>query len=76
MRASRVRGAGRRRTRRGRLVRPCGGRPPTSFLGNCLEVADGHPGPVPVRDSKVPDGEVLVFGAASWAAFLTHTARG
>ncbi|MFF7532549.1 DUF397 domain-containing protein [Streptomyces bobili] len=31
---------------------------------------------VPVRDSKVPDGEVLVFGAASWAAFLTHTARG
>ncbi|MCX5524982.1 DUF397 domain-containing protein [Streptomyces bobili] len=43
---------------------------------NCLEVADGHPGLVPVRDSKVPDGEVLVFGAASWAAFLTHTARG
>ncbi|MER5210109.1 DUF397 domain-containing protein [Streptomyces sp. NPDC002838] len=26
---------------------------------------------VPVRDSKVPDGGVLVFGAASWASFLT-----
>ncbi|MEV6408579.1 DUF397 domain-containing protein [Streptomyces bobili] len=31
---------------------------------------------VPVRDSKVPDGEVLVFGAASWGAFVAHTARG
>ncbi|MDX3529702.1 DUF397 domain-containing protein [Streptomyces sp. ID05-39B] len=31
---------------------------------------------VPVRDSKVPDGEVLVFGAASWAAFVTHTGCG
>ncbi|MEU9666587.1 DUF397 domain-containing protein [Streptomyces bobili] len=43
---------------------------------NCIEVADGYPGLVPVRDSKVPDGEVLVFGAASWAAFVTHTVRG
>ncbi|MFE9678571.1 DUF397 domain-containing protein [Streptomyces sp. NPDC006259] len=34
------------------------------------------PGSGPVRDSKVPDGGVLVFGAASWAAFLTHTSRG
>lgn len=43
---------------------------------DCVEVADGCPGLVPVRDSKVPDGNVLVFGATSWAAFLTHTARG
>ncbi|MFF6786689.1 DUF397 domain-containing protein [Streptomyces sp. NPDC012510] len=37
---------------------------------NCLEVADGYHGIVPVRDSKIPDGPVVVFGAASWAAFL------
>ncbi|MFJ7768782.1 DUF397 domain-containing protein [Streptomyces sp. NPDC097107] len=37
---------------------------------NCVEVADGHPGLVPVRDSKVPDGRVLVFGAMAWGAFV------
>ncbi|MFF6999480.1 DUF397 domain-containing protein [Streptomyces sp. NPDC008313] len=38
---------------------------------NCLEVADGVAGAVPVRDSKVPDGPVVVFGASSWAYFVT-----
>ncbi|SEQ26409.1 DUF397 domain-containing protein [Streptomyces radiopugnans] len=42
--------------------------------GSCVEVADGLPGVVPVRDSKVPDGPVLVFPAAGWAAF-TETLR-
>jgi hypothetical protein len=37
---------------------------------NCLEVSDGYPDLVPVRDSKVPDGHALVFGTAAWAAFL------
>lgn len=37
--------------------------------GDCVEVADGFPGSVPVRDSKVPDGPVLVFPAASWTGF-------
>ncbi|MGW0612604.1 DUF397 domain-containing protein [Streptomyces sp. NPDC002788] len=37
---------------------------------NCLEVADNCPGIVPVRDSKQPDGPVLVFGATPWALFL------
>ncbi|MFE2050230.1 DUF397 domain-containing protein [Streptomyces sp. NPDC059459] len=37
---------------------------------NCVEVADGCPGLVPVRDSKVPQGRVLVFGAGPWTAFL------
>ncbi|GEC09254.1 hypothetical protein SSP24_69090 [Streptomyces spinoverrucosus] len=37
---------------------------------NCVEVADGYPGIVPVRDSKVPEGRVLVFGASSWSAFV------
>lgn len=38
---------------------------------NCVEVADGYVGLMPVRDSKIPDGRVLVFGAASWASFVT-----
>ncbi|MGC4980575.1 MULTISPECIES: DUF397 domain-containing protein [unclassified Streptomyces] len=38
--------------------------------GSCLEVADGAPGVVPVRDSKLPDGPVLLIGADAWAAFV------
>ncbi|MFB6438272.1 DUF397 domain-containing protein [Streptomyces sp. NPDC056411] len=37
---------------------------------NCVEVADGFPSAVPVRDSKDPDGPVLLIPAASWAAFV------
>ncbi|MER7683433.1 DUF397 domain-containing protein [Streptomyces sp. NPDC097610] len=37
---------------------------------NCVEVADGHPGLVPVRDSKAPQGPVLVLGAGAWAPFV------
>ncbi|GHI06687.1 hypothetical protein AQI88_30480 [Streptomyces cellostaticus] len=37
---------------------------------NCVEVTDGYPGMVPVRDSKIPSGHVLVFGAPSWSAFV------
>ncbi|MEU5090197.1 DUF397 domain-containing protein [Streptomyces sp. NPDC021356] len=44
--------------------------------GNCLEVADGVPGIVPVRDSKVPDGPVLVVRAAAWARFVGGVVRG
>ncbi|MCF6522041.1 DUF397 domain-containing protein [Streptomyces sp. JJ36] len=33
-------------------------------------MADGFPGVVPVRDSKVPGGPVLVLPSASWAAFV------
>ncbi|MGW0474529.1 DUF397 domain-containing protein [Streptomyces coeruleorubidus] len=42
---------------------------------NCLEVADGHPGIVPVRDSKQPHGPILVFGASPWASFLTYVTK-
>ncbi|PZT69518.1 DUF397 domain-containing protein [Streptomyces sp. SW4] len=38
--------------------------------GNCVEVADGVVGVVPVRDSKVDDGPVVVVGAAAWTAFV------
>lgn len=38
--------------------------------GNCVEVADGLPAVVPVRDSKSPHGPVLRFPATAWTAFL------
>ncbi|MFK4066207.1 DUF397 domain-containing protein [Streptomyces sp. NPDC029674] len=38
--------------------------------GLCLEVADGLPDLVPVRDSKVTDGPVLVVPATAWAPFV------
>ena len=38
--------------------------------GDCVEVGDGVPGVVPVRDSKVADGDVVVVGAGAWAAFV------
>ena len=39
--------------------------------GECVEVADGHPGTVPVRDSKrAQDGAVLVFQAPAWTTFV------
>lgn len=38
--------------------------------GNCVEVADGLNGIVPVRDSKIEDGPVLVIAAAAWASFV------
>ncbi|MFF5333730.1 DUF397 domain-containing protein [Streptomyces sp. NPDC013181] len=38
--------------------------------GNCLEVLDGIPHAVPVRDSKVTDGPAVVFGAAAWQTFV------
>lgn len=38
--------------------------------GNCVEVADGFPGVVPVRDSKVPDGPAIVVPAASWKLLI------
>ncbi|MEU5271953.1 DUF397 domain-containing protein [Streptomyces hygroscopicus] len=44
--------------------------------GNCVEVADGIPGVIPVRDSKRPDGPALVFPAASWTAFVDELTTG
>lgn len=40
--------------------------------GNCIEVADGFPGAVPVRDSKDPHGPALVFAADAWSAFVAE----
>ncbi|MFJ8938537.1 DUF397 domain-containing protein [Streptomyces sp. NPDC102365] len=37
---------------------------------NRVEVADGCPGLAPVRDSKAPQGPVLLFGVESWGLFV------
>ncbi|MDT0612871.1 DUF397 domain-containing protein [Streptomyces lancefieldiae] len=39
--------------------------------GSCVEVMDGHPSGIPVRDSKVPGGPALVFSVAGWTSFIT-----
>ncbi|MDT0442500.1 DUF397 domain-containing protein [Streptomyces johnsoniae] len=38
--------------------------------GDCVEVANGLPGFVPVRDSKVRNGAALVLPAGAWSAFV------
>ncbi|MDH6136742.1 hypothetical protein P3T37_006173 [Kitasatospora sp. MAA4] len=42
----------------------------------CIEVADGFPGLMPVRDSKDPAGPALVFPAAAWRAFVDGVRAG
>ncbi|MFE6283572.1 DUF397 domain-containing protein [Streptomyces sp. NPDC057877] len=43
--------------------------------GSCVEIADGVPGTVPVRDSKLtPEGPVLLFPARAWGAFVSALA--
>ncbi|GAA3127383.1 DUF397 domain-containing protein [Streptomyces rectiviolaceus] len=37
---------------------------------NCVEVADGFLGVVPVRDSKTPEGPALVVPDHGWGAFV------
>ncbi|MFD9207511.1 DUF397 domain-containing protein [Streptomyces sioyaensis] len=43
---------------------------------NCVEIADGFPGAVPVRDSKNPTGGVLLFPAAAWSGFIATVKNG
>ncbi|MCX4447716.1 MULTISPECIES: DUF397 domain-containing protein [unclassified Streptomyces] len=44
--------------------------------GDCLEVLDGIPHVVPVRDSKVTDGPAVVFAATAWQPFVADLKRG
>ncbi|MFE9092982.1 DUF397 domain-containing protein [Streptomyces sp. NPDC007264] len=39
-------------------------------------MADGFPGIVPVRDSKVPHGPALSFETGSWAVFIGEVKAG
>ena len=40
--------------------------------GNCVEVATNMPGVIAVRDSKDPDGPVLMISRDEWASFITR----
>ncbi|MGW6393998.1 DUF397 domain-containing protein [Streptomyces sp. NPDC055103] len=42
--------------------------------GDCVEASYDFPGVVPVRDSKVTDGPVLIVPAAAWSAFVAGIA--
>lgn len=44
--------------------------------GSCVEVLDGHPAGVPVRDSKSPQGPALLIPAASWSSFASAVKAG
>ncbi|ROV70396.1 DUF397 domain-containing protein [Streptomyces globisporus] len=41
----------------------------------CIEVTDGHPGVVPVRDSKDPSGPAPLIAAPAWTAFVEFAAE-
>ncbi|MGP4045075.1 DUF397 domain-containing protein [Streptomyces sp. 2A115] len=43
--------------------------------GDCVEVAAGVPGVVPVRDSKLLNSPVLVVGAVAWTEFIGAVAE-
>jgi hypothetical protein len=43
--------------------------------GGCVEVAE-MPGHIAIRDSKQPDGPVLVFSTHEWDCFLDGVAKG
>ncbi|WP_327177311.1 DUF397 domain-containing protein [Streptomyces sp. NBC_01335] len=42
---------------------------------NCLEVGDGFPGLVPVRDSKNPTGPALLISTTAWTEFVAFAVR-
>lgn len=44
--------------------------------GQCIEVSDDFSAVVPVRDSKVLHGPVLVFPAGDWSSFVTAVKGG
>jgi hypothetical protein len=44
--------------------------------GQCVEVAQNLPAVVAVRDSKDPQGGVLIFRRADWAQFVGLVRRG
>ncbi|MFD5412221.1 DUF397 domain-containing protein [Streptomyces nojiriensis] len=44
--------------------------------GSCIEVLDGHPSGVPVRDSKIPHGPALLFPPDGWSSFVAAVKAG
>lgn len=48
----------------------------TASNGNCVEIAEGYAGVMPVRDSKNPEGPALVFGIDAWGSFVQGVKAG
>ncbi|MFJ7769146.1 DUF397 domain-containing protein [Streptomyces sp. NPDC097107] len=44
--------------------------------GNCVEIAEGFPAVMPVRDSKRPQGPVIVVATKGWASFVAAVKKG
>ncbi|MEW2632106.1 DUF397 domain-containing protein [Streptomyces sp. NPDC048389] len=44
--------------------------------GSCVEVVDGYPLGVPVRDSKVSCGPALVFNPIAWSSLVSSLKSG
>ncbi|MGW6770381.1 DUF397 domain-containing protein [Streptomyces sp. NPDC055037] len=44
--------------------------------GGCVDVSDGHPAAVPVRDSKDPHGPAILFPTGHWSTFITAVKHG
>ncbi|WP_405881613.1 DUF397 domain-containing protein [Streptomyces sp. NBC_01384] len=43
--------------------------------GECVEVAVGLPGVIPVRDSKLQHGPVLLITPTAWSTFIATLPR-
>lgn len=48
----------------------------STLNGECVEVALNRPGTVAIRDSKDPEGPVLLFTPSAWTAFREELAAG
>ncbi|GAB2327477.1 DUF397 domain-containing protein [Streptomyces griseoincarnatus] len=44
--------------------------------GNCVEIAEGFPGLMPVRDSKRPQGPAILFEVEGWTSFVSAVKKG
>ncbi|MDT0343283.1 DUF397 domain-containing protein [Streptomyces litchfieldiae] len=44
--------------------------------GNCVEVADGVPGVIPVRDTKNRSAAALLIPTTAWTPFIEATKNG
>jgi Domain of unknown function (DUF397). len=42
----------------------------------CVEVATNIPGVIAIRDSKNPNGDILLFPAAEWRTFVQNIKAG
>ncbi|MFF2326570.1 MULTISPECIES: DUF397 domain-containing protein [unclassified Streptomyces] len=48
----------------------------SSGNGQCLEVGDGLPNVMPVRDSKNVQGPLILFSTCAWSAFVAVAKTG